>query len=210
MKQLMTAKIQPLFILVTLLGMGILFAQSYQVDTEASSLRWTGKKVIGQHNGTVNIKNGILNISNNGIEGQFAIDMHSILNTDIKIKKFNQKLVDHLKSEDFFWVDKYPIATLVLKKVKSLKKSAGNKFTHKIEAVLTIKGMSHTIHFPAEIKFLDNSLEALAEFKIDRTKWNIKYGSGSFFSNLGDKTIDDMITFELILNAKLLTLENKS
>ena len=108
----------------------------------------------------------------------------------------NDKLVGHLKSDDFFGVETHPTATFVL---KSAEKKSGNEYT--VKGDLTIKGITKSIEFPATVKVSGNTLEASAEVVIDRSKFDVKYGSGSFFDGLGDKMIYDDFTLDISLVA---------
>ena len=111
--------------------------------------------------------------------------MTSITAEDTK-GEWGAKLEGHLKADDFFGVDKNPKSTLVL---KSLTAKGGNNFD--VKADLTIKGTTSEVNFPATIVVSATDVKATASFKIDRTKFGLKYGSGSFFDNLGDKAIDN-------------------
>lgn len=165
-----------------------------KINTKVSSVNWVGKKVTGQHNGTINIKEGTLNLHDGHLSnGKIVIDMTSITNEDLE-GEWNQKLVGHLNSPDFFDTKNHATSTLEIKSVKIIE---GNK--HMISGTLTIKGITKPIEFPATIEMKDGKLGAFAEMKVDRTLYNIKYGSGKFFEGLGDKMIDD----EFIIKFKI-------
>ena len=165
-----------------------------KVDTQKSKVYWTGKKVTGEHTGYVNIEEGTVVVKDGAPQtAHIKMDMNSIEDTDLE-GEWKDKLVGHLKSDDFFSVEKYPVATF---KVKSFKKSGTQ---HTVVGDLSIKGITHEISFPADVKVEDGLLTANGTAKIDRTKWDIRYGSGKFFDGLGDKMIyDDFeIKFELV------------
>jgi polyisoprenoid-binding protein YceI len=128
--------------------------------------------------------------------GTFEMDMNSINNTDVADKGYNEKFVGHLKSDDFFSTAKYPKATFVL--TKSSSKGNGN---YDVSGKLTIKGISNEVTFPAQITADGKQLKASAKITVDRTKFDIKYGSGSFFDNLGDKAIDNNFILDVNLVA---------
>lgn len=175
-------------------------ATAYQVDKSQSKLNWVGKKVTGQHSGTINVADGKLDVENNVLKGgNFSLDTRSIAVTDIKDADGNAKLVGHLKSEDFFGVEKFPSANFVITKVAS--KGNGK---YDITGNLTIKGITNPITFPATVAVAGNKLTAKADIKVDRTKYNIRYGSKSFFEGIGDKAIyDDFeLAVELVANAQ--------
>lgn len=166
-------------------------AQTYKVNPSESSINWTGKKVTGEHIGTIKLKSGAFELKNDKfIEGNFIIDMNSITNTDLT-GEWNDKLIGHLKSDDFFSVEKYPEASLQITEsgefVNGLSKVKGN---------LSIKGITNPIDF--EVSHSDDKFSAT--ITVDRTLYNIRYGSGKFFDNLGDKTIYD----DFILEVKLV------
>jgi polyisoprenoid-binding protein YceI len=162
-----------------------------EIKTQESNVIWKGKKLAGSHSGTIDLKEGYLTMENNEpTGGEFVMDMTSIKVTDLS-GKTKQQLEDHLKNEDFFSVDKYPTAKLVVKNV--VKKDDG---TYGILGDLSIKEDTNPVTFEQEMS--DNS--ASAKVVIDRSKFNVRYGSGRFFSNLGDNTIHD--NFELDVNLK--------
>ena len=164
---------------------------AYQVDTELSSLVWTGKKVTGKHTGTIDINEGTLHFDDQSklIGGSFTADMTSIVCTDLE-GEWKGKLEGHLKSSDFFGVDEHPKANFEIKKVDFVKDNEYN-----VIGDFTIKGITHEASFTTKVSLDNGDGVATADLTIDRTEYDIRYGSGSFFDNLGDKTIDD--AFEL-------------
>lgn len=167
-------------------------AQTKKVDVSKSSINWVGKKVTGEHSGTVNIKSGALVFKKNVLKGgTFTVDMTTLTATDLT-GEYQGKLNGHLKADDFFGTDKYPTSTLVFKTIAD----KGNGL-YTVTADLTIKAKTNPITFDITVKG-DTATTAL---KIDRTKYDIKYGSKSFFEGLGDKTIYD--DFDLTVNLKV-------
>jgi polyisoprenoid-binding protein YceI len=167
-----------------------------KVDTKNSIIKWIGYKVTGQHEGTITLRNGELNFDDttNLIGGKFVMDMTTINTTDLEGGS-KERLDNHLKNDDFFSVKKYNTADLVFKKV-SKQKNDSKIVVYLIDADLSIKGITNPITF--KINISDNS--AYANLKIDRTKFEIKYGSSSFFDGLKDRAIYD--EFELNVNLK--------
>lgn len=164
-------------------------AQTKKIDASKSSIHWVGKKVTGQHEGTVNLKDGYLIFKGKKLTGgTFNVDMTSLTATDLT-GDYLGKLNGHLKSEDFFGTEKNPTAKLVFKKIADKKNG-----TYTVTADLTIKNVTAPVTFDITVK----GSTATTTLKIDRTKYGIKYGSGSFFDNLGDKTIND--EFELTVS----------
>ena len=166
-----------------------------RVNEKSSTIKWIGSKVTSSHEGHVNIAKGSLAIDHGTlVGGQIAIDMNSITCTDIKSEESNKNLVGHLKDEDFFNTKKFPLAVI---KITKAVKGKGNSY--KIIADLTIKGITQPIAFDADVTITGLNFLAKASIKIDRTKWDIKYGSGTFFEKLGDKMILDEIAFDIFL-----------
>jgi polyisoprenoid-binding protein YceI len=168
-----------------------------KINTDASSLIWTGYKLTSSHQGTINLTKGKVGIKDGKlVEGAFIIDMTSIKNTDIEDEEYRTKLEKHLKDDDFFGVEKYSEARLVITKVIAPKTEGEN---YQITADLTIKGITHSINFSSEVKINNDAFLATSTIKFDRTKWDIKYNSGSFFDDLGDYMILDEVQLKLFL-----------
>lgn len=169
-----------------------------RVDVEKSKINWKGSKITKSHEGTVNIGKGILMIEHGVlVGGQLSIDMNTISTTDMN-EKLNKRLDRHLKNADFFDVEKFQMATIKIISVERIKKD-GKHNLHTVLADLTIKGITHPIKFKAEVKINGLNLQATAKIKIDRTKWDVRYNSGNFFQDLGDKLILDEIEFDVSL-----------
>ena len=176
----------------------LLFMNAFSQDklnavTDQSKLAWLGEKVTGQHTGTINLKSGWINWKDNKIvSGEFDIDMASL-----KDSESNERLEGHLKSDDFFGVEKFPVAKLIITGSTPFDKGTGT-----VSGTLTIKGVANPIGFKAALQKKDDGLWFFANIVVDRTKYNIKYGSGSFFDNLGDKTIFDEFKLKVNLFVK--------
>lgn len=178
------------FALVTLITLSTT-AQTKKVDAAKSTVNWVGKKVTGSHEGTIDLKDGALVFKGTKLSGgMFNVDMTSINTTDLEGKS-KASLEGHLKSEDFFGTENFPTANLVFKKIAD----KGNG-VYGITADLTIKAITKPITF--DITVLENT--ATADLKVDRTKYNITYKSGNFFTDLGDKAIYD----DFLLKVKLV------
>jgi polyisoprenoid-binding protein YceI len=168
----------------------------YTVLTEKSSVKWTGYKPGGQHEGTVNIKSGSFNLENDLIQsGSIVMDMPTIKVTDSE----SVKLLNHLKGEDFFNVKKYPTSTLTIKSSKSLSVDSLGKHTLEVIADLTVLGKTHPITFKAKnTAKTDNYMFYYSTLVIDRTKYGITYKS----SMLEDAMINDDFNLVVKLRAK--------
>ena len=163
------------------------------IDISKSSVKWLGEKVTGSHEGTISVKEGHLHFDNNFFTGgNIVIDMSTIECTDL-VGEPKSSIEGHLSSDDFFGIKKYPTANLEIVNADKIKDS---KNKYKVSAILEIKSIKNNIEFEVEI---DNGL-AIVDLVIDRTKYNVKYGSGSFFDNLGDKMIYD--DFKLSVSLK--------
>lgn len=170
-----------------------------QLDPLASVITWTGKKVTGRHQGTVKLRSGRITLEKGQVSGgQVDVDMTTIRDEDLTDPEYNAKLVGHLKSADFFDVEKHPIATFTITEVRSL--PASQLTTHELIGDLTIKGVTHPVHVPVLITMNDGKAHAKGTLAVDRTLWDIRYGSGKFFEHLGDKMIDDVFTLDLDLH----------
>ncbi len=170
-------------------------AKDLSVNTEASTITWTGTKVVGKsHTGTLALKSGSLDISKGKLKGgSFVIDMTTLTDTDLS-GEWKEKLEGHLKSDDFFGVATYPTAEFTITGVKSTGDGA-----YDVTGDLTIKGKTESISFPASVKESGDAYEATASLTFDRSKFDVRYGSGSFFDNLGDNAINDEIELEVKL-----------
>jgi len=174
-------------------------AKTYTLDNTKSSLKWKGSKPASFHEGTIALKSGELKVENNQISaGSFEIDMTKIVNTDLTDATYNQKLIGHLSSEDFFNVAKFPTAKFVVTAIETKDgktMASGN---------LTIKDITKNISFPIVVNITETEVKVTAQtFTIDRTEWEIKYNSGKFFEDLKDKLISDEIEFSFELVAKI-------
>ena len=175
--------------LLVAFGTTVTTAQTKKVNAEKSTLTWVGKKVTGEHSGTVNLKEGNLIFKSGKVAGgNFTVDMTSLTTTDLS-GDWKGKLDGHLKSDDFFGTEKNPTSTLVFKKIAT--KPDG---LYTVTGDLTIKGITNPVTFDLAVK----GNTATTVVKIDRTKYGIKYNSKSFFDSIGDKAIYD--DFELTVN----------
>lgn len=168
----------------------------YKVKTDQSVIAWTGAKVTGTHSGTVAVKDGSLTFKEGVLTGgNFTIDMTSIAVTDL-LGDGKASLEGHLKNDDFFGVKKHPTATLVVKKAV-----ANGSGKYDVTGDLTIKGVTKPVNFTTTVNQTGNVVTAKSDIKIDRSLYDIKYGSGKFFENLGDKTIYDEFDLSVTLVA---------
>jgi len=164
-----------------------------EINVSKSTVTWTGYKVTGAHKGSIKLKSGYLEMNGEKLTGgEFVVDMTSITVNDLEVGEGKEKLEGHLQSADFFGVESNPTSKLVFTSVKAM-----NNNSYTVTGDLTIKGITKPVTLV--VSMFEN--KATATVKIDRTKFDIKYGSGSFFDNLGDKAIYD--DFDLVVNLAL-------
>ncbi len=164
-----------------------------EVKVSESKVTWKGYKVTGSHDGTIDLKSGFLMMDGKKLTGgEFVVDMTSITVTDLASGEGKEKLEGHLKSADFFGIENHATAKLVITSAEKF-----NKTSYTVKGDLTIKGITNEITLV--VSMFEN--KATATMKVDRAKFDIRYGSGSFFDNLGDKTIYD--EFDLVVDLAL-------
>ena len=174
----------------------------YPVDIHSSEITWKGYKLLGQHHGTIEMKYGTLEFDNGVlVGGEFTIDMTTIRNGDMAGTASAAKLEGHLKSDDFFGVERFPEALFKIKSAIPF----GTVGDYKIAGEITIKGITKPVNFMAHIDETDAGLAATAKITIDRSQFDVRYGSNSFFDNLGDKAIND--NFDLEVSLQLNTVQ---
>jgi len=186
--------------MVTLFAGAQLNAQEKQMaDPSATKISWYGDKIIGSaHTGTIGLMDGWLSTDGNVITGgEFTVDMKSMVNTDIKDEKMRERLIGHLKSDDFFGVEKFPVAKLA---ITGSSEFIGGKAT--VRGDLTIKEATHPVEFTALWSKSGDVSTFTATIVFDRSKYDVRFGSGKFFSNLGDNAINDEIKLEVQLVVK--------
>ena len=172
---------------------------AFKVDVAASNLTWNAKKVTGQHNGNVKITKGDLLVNKNKITGgTVEMDMTSISDVDN-----SARLVTHLKSDDFFSAEKFPVSTFKITKLTPIKGAKAGADNYVVAGNLTIKGITNPLTFNAAIDVKGNTVTAKSDaITIERLKYDIKFRSLSIFSDIGDKAIEDTFTVKFNLVAR--------
>jgi len=162
-------------------------------------VNWLSSKPGGEHNGTVKLSGGTVVFKNGELTGgSFTIDLNSIVNLDLEAETWNQKLVDHLKSEDFFYVEKFPVVTFTINSVEKK-----NTNSYKLTGDLNMRGVTKSITFHATVTVEDNVVKATTpKIILDRTQWKIETMSKSVFADLKDKYVDDEMQIEIDLVAE--------
>ena len=172
--------------------------KTFKADPAATVITWNGKKIGGEHTGTINLKEGWLTVDKKAITGgEFIVDMATIKDTDIKDEGMRGKLEGHLKSDDFFGVEKFPVSKLVI-----TGSTPGADGTLLVKGKLTIKASTNPVEFTAKSSVAGDVTTWSALVKIDRSLYDVRYGSGKFFPNIGDKAISDDFTLDIKLEAK--------
>ncbi|APZ46411.1 polyisoprenoid-binding protein [Polaribacter reichenbachii] len=168
------------------------------VDTEASVLTWKGTKPGGAHDGTVALKSGGLLLEDGALKGgEFVVDLTTITNSDMKGSGGAAKLEGHLKNADFFDVEVYSTSTFVITNVEPKEGKLH------VTGNLQIKDVTKSITIPATVTTEGGVTTFKSEtFNVNRADFNVKYGSKSFFDNLKDKFIDDMMELSFEVKTK--------
>jgi polyisoprenoid-binding protein YceI len=174
-------------------GSGVV-APTYNLDEERSTVYWEGSKPGGRHFGEIEVVSGSASTDGDLITGgTFEIDMRSIVNQDIGNEGMRDRLVGHLKSEDFFHVDEFPSAYFRITGAEP-----GSEGEQIISGDLTIRGSTHPLKFAAEISMDDRMIHATTgEIRLDRTLWNVNHMSRSVFAELKDRYISDEMIVKL-------------
>ncbi len=168
----------------------------YSVNPDKSTLEWIGRNLNTTHRGTIRIDRGHVSIAGGELAGgQVALDMRSIQNSNLENPAMRQMLEAHLKSDDFFDVQRHPVAELKILSAKRIPQATPGAPNYDMTAQLTVKGVSRSIAYPAIVSLAaDGALTTVAQIEIDRTQWNVRYGSGHFFQMLGKHLVNDAIT----------------
>ena len=177
-----------------LIGFNVQGQETFKISPEKSTIEWLGEKVTGAHSGYINLQSAFFLFEDEKfVGGEFNIDMNSIKCTDIENRTYASKLEEHLKDPDFFNSSKYPTSNFKISNI------IFDGTSYMITGNITIKEITQQITFPAKFENDGDIFHANATLKIDRTKHDIKYGSGSFFDDLGDRMIYDEFTLKINL-----------
>lgn len=167
----------------------------YKLDTQASSLEWRGKKLTGEHYGTIKFIGGQLSDNHGAISGKFDVDMNSIIVNDLQGES-KTKLENHLKSADFFDSKLFPKASFAITSLKTIDTPDKDGNTHTISGNMTIRDKTNPVTFNAKFAEEAGKLRFTGTAVIDRSKFDVKYRSQSFFPEIGDKIIYDEFTLK--------------
>ena len=171
--------------------------QTMKADPEKTKVMWYGEKIGGSHEGTIELKSASLEMKDGKlVSGKVIIDMTTIVDTDIENDGMRKRLEDHLRSDDFFGVDKYPEAVFELTGSESVSEGL------KVMGNITIKGNTEPIEFMTSMEESGEGMIFKGKIEIDRTLFDVRFGSKKFFANIGDRAIDDMfsLTYEMYVD----------
>ena len=176
---------------------------SYRLNAADSLIAWSAQKRVGsKHNGTVTAQEGAFVVEQGTIiGGTIVVNMATITDLDLTDAGMNAKLVEHLKSDDFFAAETYPTSTFAISEIVKVEGIQGA--THRVTGMMTIKGLENEISFPAKFETSDTGISMTGTVTLDRTLWDVRYGSGKFFENLGDSLIEDefILTLDVFFTA---------
>jgi polyisoprenoid-binding protein YceI len=202
MKKVTSIIVAALLSASTFAGIGEGEGEKYTINVEKSTIYWTGKKVTGEHTGELKIKSGAVEVVDGiPVAATFDIDMNTIKVTDIEDPGTNKKLLGHLMSDDFFGVGTHPVGKFEATSFTKIKGAGDREPNYRVKGDLTLKGKTHEVEFEALITVKGDGLVSNGSAQFDRTKYDIRYGSGSFFDDLGDKTIYDDVELTFVLSA---------
>ena len=176
----------------------------FDVDLSQSHVEWTGRNLLNRHCGRIELKNGKLHLDRGHlVGGEFTLDMRAITCQDLAGDPSNDVLVAHLVSHDFFDVDLYPEARFVITTTERVANAAPGAPNLAIRGELTLKDVSRALEFVASAGLTtEGKAAAQAAFAIDRTQWNVLYGSGKYFRNLAGHLVNDLIELQIRIVAK--------
>lgn len=204
MKTILTTLTAILIVATSFAGNGDNANLDLKVNAKESTIFWTGKKVTGEHTGTLKFSEGNV-IIENGVPSKvnLTLDMKTITVTDIEDPEYNAKLTGHLNSPDFFSTEAHSEGTFETTSITPISGAKDREANYTVKGNLILKGITHEIEFPAFVAIKNKMMVANGKITIDRSKWDIRYGSDSFFDGLGDKMIYDAIEMNFVLSAKV-------
>lgn len=176
----------------------------FKIVTEESFLRWTGRNLFNFHEGTLKLKGGFLEVKDGRLAGgELQMDMASLHCLDIADDSMNAKLIAHLRSEDFFALDRFPEVTLRVTGSELLREITSGMPNLRVEAELALRGEKRPVEFfVTAAARQDGALVAQGSLQFDRTIWGAIYGSGKFFARLGMHVVNDLVDIQVKVVAK--------
>ena len=170
----------------------------YTVDAAASQVEWAGRNPNTRHIGTVDIAKGVIDIKDGTITGTVEIDMTTIHNINLEGDESHPVLEAHLQSDDFFFTKMFPKAVFTVKEAKRIEPGWLTAPNYRVNGELKLRGVSADLEFDATVASIeDGSFAMEAHFDIDRTRWNVIYGSTRLFEHLGMHKVFDLLSFQI-------------
>ena len=170
----------------------------YTVDSDASQVEWAGRNPNTRHIGTVDIAKGVIDIKDRTITARVEIDMNTIQNINLEGDELQPVLEAHLRSDDFFFTKMFPKAVFTVKEAKRIEPCWLTAPNYHVNGELKLRGVSADLEFDATVAPVeDDSFVLEAHFDIDRTRWNVIYGSTRFFEYLGMHKVFDLLSFQI-------------
>ena len=170
----------------------------YSVDADVSQVEWAGRNPNTRHIGTVDIAKGVIDIKDRTITGTVEIDMDTIHNINLEGDELQPVLEAHLRSDDFFFTKIFPKAVFTFKKAKPIEPGWLTAPNYRVEGELNLRGVSAGLEFDATVAPIEEGTFVVeAHFDIDRTRWNVIYGSTRFFEHLGMHKVFDLLSFQI-------------
>ncbi len=173
----------------------------FKVDPQRSTVRWIGRNLLNQHDGTVALQEAAIELDQGKLVGGNAIlDMNRIICEDISDSAVNKMLIGHLRTDDFFLIDQFPTAQFELNYTATIPDARPGSPNYNIAGAFTLRGSTEPIAFDATLGTNDTDIALQAHFDIDRVLWGSKYGSGKIYEALGKHVVNDRISisFQLI------------
>lgn len=175
---------------------------NYAVDIGESVIEWTGRNPNTKHYGTLRLLRGNITVQHGKLTGTFEIDMHSLKNLNLEGNEWQPVLVAHLKSDDFFFAEKFPTALFAIDIAQKIGESLSAP-NFEVEGTLELRGVRNDMKFLATISNLpDGGITTEAHFDFDRTQWKVIYGSSRYFEHLGMHLVFDPISIGLRIVAR--------
>ncbi len=170
-----------------------------EIDSAESRVEWVGRNLLNKHHGRIALKGGKLHFDQGQLAGgEFTLDMRSIACQDLSGNPLHDVLVAHLMSDDFFDVELHPEARFVITAAERLAGATPGAPNLAVRGEFTLKGVSRALEFVASAGLTaEGKAAAQAAFAIDRTEWNVLYGSGKYFHNLAGHLVNDLIEIQI-------------
>jgi len=175
---------------------------TYTVDLDQSVIEWIGRNPNTKHYGTLRLSKGEITVKDGKVGGTLEIDMNSIKNINLEGDDMQPVLISHLKSDDFFFVKMFPKAYFEIQSVTPVREPHLSAPNFEVRGAFELRGLRREITFPATVNPLaEGGATVEAHFDIDRTQWDVIYGSSRFFKHLGMHLVFDLISIELRITA---------